>query len=278
MKISVALCTYNGERFLEEQLKSIFSQTLPVHEVVICDDASSDNTVEIINKFILQYPNIITLHINKVPLKTIKNFEKAVSLTTGDYIFLSDQDDVWMPWKVEKMMGKMNQLPNALLLFTNGDLIDDFGNPLQSTLWDEWGFDQEAKLRWAEMKLAFTNLLYNKNYVTGATVLFKKKLKENSLPIDLPNGYYHDTWFAMHAAAKGGLFYIDESLIKYRIHSSQQVGITAGNENGQAVFSNTNISLEDYVAKMYRKFPSQKPKESLILKFKIYVYNLLHKK
>ena len=87
MRISVALCTYNGGLFLEEQLDSIFTQTLPVDEVIICDDCSNDNTVEIIQKYMVKYPSVIQLYINEKQLKTIKNFEKAISLTTADYIF-----------------------------------------------------------------------------------------------------------------------------------------------------------------------------------------------
>lgn len=278
MKISVALCTYNGGAFLEEQLDSIFLQTLPVDEVIICDDCSSDNTREIIQQYILKYASVIKFYSNDQPLKTIKNFEKAISLTTGDYIFLCDQDDIWMPHKVLKMIEHMKENPKILLLFTNGDLIDDDGKSLDTTLWDEWGFDNEAKKRWEEMKTAFTNLLYNKNYVTGATVLFNRKLKETALPIDLPDGYYHDTWFALHAAGERGLFYLNESLIKYRIHKNQQVGITKGGQNSHAVFNNSNISVERFVTKIYGKFPKQEPHRSLIITLKIFIYNLIYKR
>ena len=276
MKISVALCTYNGQQFIDEQLDSIFTQTFPVDEVIICDDCSNDNTVEIIQKYMVKYPSIIQLYINEKQLKTIKNFEKAISLTTGDYIFLCDQDDIWIPQKVQKMIKNMKENPRALLLFSNGDLIDDDGTYLNTTLWKEWGFDENAKKIWENMSAAFSNLLYNKNYVTGATVLFNQNLKKIAMPINLPNGYYHDTWFAIHAAGENGLFYMDESLIKYRIHKNQQVGITKGGENSHAVFNANNISVEQFVKKIYKKFPKQKPKTTLIIKLKIFIYNLIY--
>lgn len=276
MRISVALCTYNGGLFLEEQLDSIFTQTLPVDEVIICDDCSNDNTVQIIQKYMVIYPSVIELYINEKQLKTIKNFEKAISLTTGDYIFLCDQDDIWIPQKVQKMIKNMKENPRALLLFSNGDLIDDNGRYLNTTLWKEWGFDENAKKIWENMSAAFSNLLYNKNYVTGATVLFNQNLKKIAMPINLPNGYYHDTWFAIHAAGENGLFYMDESLINYRIHKNQQVGITKGGANSHAVFNANNISVEQFVKKIYKKFPKQKPKTSLIIKLKIFIYNLIY--
>jgi glycosyltransferase involved in cell wall biosynthesis len=244
--------------------------------VIICDDCSNDNTVQIIQKYMVKYPSIIQLYINEKQLKTIKNFEKAISLTTGDYIFLCDQDDIWMPQKVQKMIKNMKENPRALLLFSNGDLIDDDGTYLNTTLWKEWGFDENAKKIWEDMSAAFSNLLYNKNYVTGATVLFNQNLKKIAMPINLPNGYYHDTWFAIHAAGENGLFYMDESLIKYRIHKNQQVGITKGGANSHAVFNANNISVEQFVKKIYKKFPKQKPKTSLIIKLKIFIYNLIY--
>lgn len=272
MKISVALCTYNGENFLKEQLHSIFSQTLSVDEIIICDDCSTDSTVNIVEGFMVRFPDIIKLYKNEYSLKTIKNFEKAITLTTGDYIFLCDQDDIWLPTKTEKMIAHIIASPKILLLFTNGELINAQGKALGSTLWEQWGFDIDAKNLWSKMRNAFDNLLNNKNYVTGATVLFKSKLKEKGLPIDIPEGYFHDAWFAMHAAAQNGLFYLDESLIKYRIHEDQQVGIKKFGEITTESGGGQSILVKDFVENIYKMYPSFKPKITLKNRIKSLIY------
>jgi len=225
MKISVALCTYNGEKFLREQLNSILNQTCNVNEIIICDDNSSDETITIIQSFQDQFPDIICLHQNIPGLGTIKNFEKAISLTTGDLIFLSDQDDIWSSEKVEKMSQNFNENQRCLLLFSNGSLIDENGDEIKSTLWDKWGFDENLKSIWSDNKMAFKFLVEGVNKITGATVCFHKSLKKTISPIDLPLNYWHDGWLGTNAAALNGLFFIDETLIKYRIHNNQQVGI-----------------------------------------------------
>ena len=277
MKISVALCTYNGEDFLEQQLESIFLQTRPVQEIIICDDCSTDGTIQIIQKFLLQFPEIIKLYFNESPLKTIKNFEKAVSLTSGDYIFLCDQDDVWKKDKVQIMIDYMLSHPNTKLLFTNGELINENDIPLKSTLWEKWGFDAIAKNLWMDNTQAFHNLLYNKNYVTGATVLMNSKIKKKALPIELPAGYFHDAWFALHAAAQNGLAFIDDSLIKYRVHEKQQVGISRIAKNVKDVFINHHLSQEKFVNIIFKLYPKLKPKVSILLRVKICIYNLIYK-
>ena len=103
MILSVALCTYNGGKFLDEQLESIIMQSLSVDEIIICDDCSNDNTIELIHFYQNKYPGLIHLYQNKQSLGTIKNFENAISLTTGDLIFLADQDDIWHSDKVKIM-------------------------------------------------------------------------------------------------------------------------------------------------------------------------------
>ena len=95
MKISVALCTYNGETFIDQQINSILNQTLKVDEIVVCDDISKDNTIKIIQEYSLKFPDIFKIYINESNIGSVKNFEKAISLCTGEIIFLSDQDDVW---------------------------------------------------------------------------------------------------------------------------------------------------------------------------------------
>ena len=109
MKLSVAMCTYNGAEFIEEQLISILNQTVKIDEIIICDDCSTDDTLEILQKIIEQNNSVITIFRNEVNLRSNKNFEKALSLCTGDYIFFSDQDDIWKKNKVQKFIDKFNE-------------------------------------------------------------------------------------------------------------------------------------------------------------------------
>jgi glycosyltransferase involved in cell wall biosynthesis len=100
VNISVAICTYNGEKFLKQQLDSILLQTVCVNEIIICDDISTDSTIEILEAYQNKYPSLIKIFRNEKTLMTVKNFEKAITLTTGDIIFLADQDDIWCLNKV----------------------------------------------------------------------------------------------------------------------------------------------------------------------------------
>lgn len=259
MRLSVALCTYNGSRFLEKQLNSVLNQTIAVDEIIICDDNSSDETIKIINIYQDKNPGLIRVFQNKPGLGTIKNFEKAISKTTGDLIFLSDQDDIWYPEKVEKSINFFKQNQKCVLLFSDGDLIDNEDLKIAGSLWTKWGFDDEKKSLWSNNKLAFNSLVKGDNKITGATVCFKASLKNKIYPIALPLDYWHDGWLGTHAAAVEGLFFINEPLIKYRVHDSQQVGIS--NQGLDAITLNANkdfITKEDYFSKLRKMYPKLK--------------------
>jgi glycosyltransferase involved in cell wall biosynthesis len=279
MKISVAMCTYNGSLFVEKQLDSIINQTVAVHEIIICDDDSSDGTIAIIKSYQNIYPNLIYLFQNNSGLGTIKNFEKAISNATGDLIFLSDQDDIWYFDKVEKSCQFFADNYNCILLFSNGDLINDNDIKTGSTLWDQWGFNTAIRSAWLNNKLAFDFMVKGNNKITGATICFKKSLKDKILPIRLPLGYWHDSWLGTHAAALNGLFFFEQSLIQYRVHNNQQVGIS--NEGLATITLNANkefISKNEYFNRLKKMYPHLKKciaaheekgyLKKLILKFK----------
>lgn len=269
MKISVALCTYNGEKHITQQLESIVKQTVVPHEIIICDDNSSDTTIEKIkNTFEAHSFTDYRIEINSPGLKTIKNFEKAVSMCTGDWIFLSDQDDIWDQNKVETLLNAIQK--NTLLLFTNGRLIDEYGNDMKSDLWHHWGFTEQQKKKWKNNQLAFNDLITNKNYVTGATAVLSKKLLKNALPIIVHNGFYHDAWFALHAAARNGLHFFDGNKISYRIHPQQQFGVSMDGKDVTSSFSEENISSNEFRSRIIEKYR----KKGLNYQFVIFKNNL----
>ena len=214
--ISVALCTYNGEQYIEEQLRSILNQTVPVDEIIICDDISTDKTVEKIREKIKKEKlNCkIKLSINESNLGVTKNFEKALSICNGDYIFLSDQDDVWKRDKVEKTINRFNGNPNCLLAFSDALLVDSAGKDLGRSLWEI----TKPPLKEKYSILDFTGA----RFVTGATVAIRKELLDYTLP--MPECWIHDAWLAINASLYGEIDFIEEKLIDYRQHQNNIIG------------------------------------------------------
>ena len=125
MKLSIAMCTYNGASYLQEQLDSFLWQTRLPDEIVVCDDCSQDETVEILKEFAANSPFPVHLHVNKTNLGLTKNFEKAIGKCTGDIIFLSDQDDVWLPERLEKFEAAFQKDADVGLVFCDAYLVNE---------------------------------------------------------------------------------------------------------------------------------------------------------
>src|SRR5258708_997920 len=136
LRISVAMCTYNGVRFLPEQLESIAAQTRLPDELVVCDDRSTDESVEIIRQFAHRAPFAVRLEINANNRGVTKNFQKAIELCQGDVIALADQDDVWKAQKLQRIVEALEKSPQCILVFSDGECIDGAGLELGFTLWD----------------------------------------------------------------------------------------------------------------------------------------------
>lgn len=223
MFISVSLCTYNGQDFLQQQLASIFSQTMQVDEVVICDEGSTDNTISIINSFEHAYPGIIRLYINEQKLGVVKNFEKAVSLCKGDFIFFSDQDDVWRGDKVEKCINFFNHHPGIYAVFSDANLIDDNSKEVGNTIWEILQFKELAN-RKSTVDI-YRHIVFHANIVTGACLAIKKEAVLLTTPFIQVKDLYHDEWIALKLAALDKIHFLNDTLISYRVHSSQQTKV-----------------------------------------------------
>ncbi|WP_128330144.1 glycosyltransferase [Apibacter sp. HY039] len=221
MRVSVAICTYNGENYLREQLDSILSQTVQPDEVVICDDGSTDQTLSIIEEFQSRYPSIINIFQNLTNLKVIKNFEKAINLCNGDIIFLSDQDDIWFPYKIETVLNHFQKKPQCKAFFHDLKLMKE-DSELQQTIWDVLLFKNVFNNISLNSKFVEYLLKYN-NVVTGAALAFKKEVKNDILPLD--SGLIHDYQIAIKLAIKNSISAIPETLGYYRLHKGQQIGI-----------------------------------------------------
>jgi glycosyltransferase involved in cell wall biosynthesis len=221
LKLSIALCTYNGEKYILEQLRSISNQTRLPDELIICDDNSKDDTVKIIGQFARQAPFPVKLIVNAANLGSTKNFEKAIGHCEGDIIFLSDQDDIWHSNKLETIESVFNRSPSVGLVFSDGILIDSNGNPVNKNLLDTIGYSRFR--RYQVSRGEYSKVLLKRNIVTGATMAFRSSYKKYILPV--PKHVVHDTWIALIMANFSDLRLLDYPLIKYRIHATQQIGV-----------------------------------------------------
>jgi len=233
MKISIAMTTYNGSRFLEQQLKSLLRQTKKADEIIIVDDGSSDDTVAIIKKYLNVSNTRIKLYINEVNLGVFKNFEKAISLCKGDIIFCCDQDDVWQFDKIEKHINNFDD--DTMLVFSNASVTREDIKQYISPLWENMKF-----------QASFKNIVYLGGSVAGCCMSFRKELLDGAYPF--PDQVYHDDWLITLAALKGKINFIDEELMYYRQHGSNVVGIVRGNKFSyyKSLFTNPDSYLDHY--------------------------------
>lgn len=220
MTSSIALCTFNGARYLREQLDSFLAQTVLPGELIVCDDGSTDDTPVLLKDFARRAPFPVRVVRNQPTLGTIKNFERAVDLCSGTWIFLSDQDDVWLPDKIRVFTEAATARPDVRLFAGDADLVDADNRSLGRRLWSSLGFT-EAEQRTFEMP-AGARLLAVRNKITGATCAVHADLKPLLLPF--PAVWFHDAWIALLAAATAPCGLVREPLVRYRQHGSQQVG------------------------------------------------------
>lgn len=220
MTASVALASFRGRAFIEEQLRSITSQSTPPVEVVVFDDASDDGTIEVVQDFASK--SVVRVVVCRQPRNRglIGNFESAIQATTGDIVFLSDQDDVWYPHKIAKVITIFDRNPAVGLVFSDADLVDQNLKPLGRTLWQSIGFSMVERDLMRSTH-AF-ELLLRRFLVTGATLAFRRSLLDVVLP--LSKHLIHDAWIALTIAAVSQIECIDEPLIQYRQHAGQQIG------------------------------------------------------
>jgi glycosyltransferase involved in cell wall biosynthesis len=221
--VSVALCTHNGERFVVEQVRSILRQTVPPTQIVLSDDASTDQTVDLVRREVddhLGEPVSLVVLRNEVALGVTANFAQAVAACTGQLIALSDQDDLWIGDRVETMVDSFAADPGLTLLFSDAQLINGAGEPLRDTLFDSIRFTP-GEQKEVHLGQALTTLL-RRNVVTGATVMFRRELLDEALPF--PPAWVHDEWLAIIAAITGRVDFLPQQLIEYRQHGGNQIG------------------------------------------------------
>jgi glycosyltransferase involved in cell wall biosynthesis len=218
--LSIALATYNGERYLEEQLESIVRQTRLPDELVIFDDASTDSTASIVGKFAQRAPFPVRFQINAERLGSTRNFEAAIRACSGDIIFLCDQDDVWYPQKMARMEERFISDPEAGAVFTDADIVDQDLQPCGPRLWQAVRFKQKDQARFAARDAL--GVLLKRPVVTGATMAFRSSYRDLILP--MPAIWVHDAWISLLIGAVSHLDGLPIPLIAYRQHSANQIG------------------------------------------------------
>jgi glycosyltransferase involved in cell wall biosynthesis len=219
MNISVALCTFNGQAYLARQLRSLAEQRRRPDELVIFDDGSTDQTVEIIRQFAASAPFEVRWQVNAAHLGVSRNFQSAIAAASGTVIACCDQDDVWYPEKLAVIEDAFTRL-GADLVFSDADVVDENLAPVAVRLWRTIGFlsgqqsAAEAGRLWS--------VLVRFNVVTGAAMAFASRWRELLLPI--PDAWLHDGWIATALSIVGRCHAVSRPLMAYRCHAGQQIG------------------------------------------------------
>ena len=223
MRISIALATYNGAKYLTEQLDSLMAQSLLPWECVVCDDGSTDGTLDILQKFAQQASFTVHIHCNAARLGYRENFLYCASLCTGDLIGFCDQDDVWLHNKLQRVAEAFTSHPNASLAVHQGQVVD-------AELRDTGQYYPQVTQARGQTKQTGEPFIN----IPGFAMVFKRALLQtcpwDRRPSD-PNTYdlpaAHDTWIFFMAETLGDVVFIPESLVQYRRHDSNTTLHTA---------------------------------------------------
>jgi glycosyltransferase involved in cell wall biosynthesis len=227
--ISIAMATYNGEKFIIEQLDSIINQSYKNIEIIICDDNSTDKTVEILKYYSIKFP--LTIIQNEVNLGIVKSFEISLKNCIGEYIVLSDQDDIFLPNKIELLL---KNIKDSLLIHSDSIIIDK-----EKIILYESHFDSFKNRN----KKFFLDYLEGNN-VTGNSVLINKDLLKYAIPF--PKYIrIHDHYLAMCASYYGNIRFIPDKLQFYRQHTNNSIGIKKNNYD--TFINNTKADVRSYI-------------------------------
>lgn len=215
------LAAHNGAEFVDQQVHSILSQTVAPVELLVGDDASTDDTVQIVERIVASHPrgNRIRIIRRGTALGVVGNFEDLLRQTTSDFVALADQDDLWVPTRMESLLARFAAERGLLLLHHDAELIDaqgaSLGGLFESLRIGTDALDDERQGR------GFERLL-RRNLVTGATSVLRRELLSLAGPV--PPGWIHDEWLAIAASAHDGLGVDTRRLVYYRQHEGNQIG------------------------------------------------------
>ena len=215
-RVDILLATYNGEKYLKEQIESILTQTYRDFRLLISDDCSSDRTWNILNYY-AGIDNRVLIHRNEHNVGIVSNYEFLLRQVKSEFFMYADQDDVWKIDKVEKSINKITQ-ENAGIVHTDLEIVDENLQTIAPSFWDY------KKIR---KRLEFNSFdsLYLNNYVTGCTLIARSDYIFRILPLPKDNrNMIHDYWTALIISNSSKIAFIDEPLVKYRQHGDNSVG------------------------------------------------------
>jgi len=224
--IEILMCVYNGYSYIRTQIESILGQSYDNWRIIIRDDGSRDNTLEIIHEYQKRYPNKIQVlrdreQAENANLGACQGFARVLERSTAEYAMFSDQDDMWLPFKIEKTLKKMQELEAVcqedipLMVHTDLRVVDGELNSIRDSFWQLQHI--------APRNCGNLNRLLIQNGVTGCTVMINRKLRALATPIP-PEAIMHDYWLALVAAAFGKIAYLNEPTILYRQHGANDTG------------------------------------------------------
>ncbi|MBR3306619.1 MAG: glycosyltransferase [Lachnospiraceae bacterium] len=232
MTTSVALCCYNGERFIEDQLDSIISQSCPPDEIVLLDDCSRDRTADIAQRVLEAGGIRYRLIRNEENLGVKRSFVKCINACRGDVIFTSDQDDIWQRDKIKHMMVEYATDPDCVFVFSNGELVGAELEPLGNDVWSALNL-RRAGLCDHVSQEKYRQLLMYYWAVPGTMMSFRSGFARKAFPIPAEGGWLHDSWLAITAPIYGNVAAIDKNLTLYRQHGKNTVGVKAVKRSGR---------------------------------------------
>ena len=245
--ISVVLCTFNGGRYLQEQLDSIARQSRLPAELVVCDDCSADDTIAILKSFAADVPFPVRIIENVQRLGSTRNFDKAIGIASGELIALCDQDDRWAPNKLERLSDLLIGDSFVGGIFSDANLIDESSEPVGLRLFTKHKFSTSKQQKFLNNP---TSVLLKHDVVTGSTLMFRACLRTHCQPI--PESWVHDGWLTWMITLHSRMALTTETLTDYRLHAGQQLGVGSGRD-GTARNSGAETRRQHYarVAKQF---------------------------
>lgn len=236
LDVSIVLCTRNGAPWIGDLLESMANQTRLADELVVQDDESSDDTCRIIREFAERAPFDVRLEVNPERLGSTANFAAALERSRGRFVALADQDDIWYPNKLERLIGELELDPTVTMVFSDADLIDPAGRPLGRSLWDTRLVGRTLRRR----AVVPEELFAQRALTTGCTMAVRRRAVAAALPFpdelaDDIAPMRHDRWLSLVAAAVGTVRALPEPLLGFRVHPAQETGVLVGAQLPRAV-------------------------------------------
>ena len=254
------MATYNGGEFLKQQIDSIFAQSNQDWQLLIRDDGSNDNTIDVIEDYMARYPKRIRLIVdNACHLGVSQNFGRLLEHTDAEYIMFSDQDDVWLPNKVELTLNAMKAAEQIypdrpILIHTDLRVIDSDLNIIADSMWDYQKLFPEIGND--------LNRIMARNVVTGCTMMINRKAKAVSIPIP-SEAIMYDWWIAINVCKHGKIVYVSTPSILYRQHSKNWIGAQKAQRINILHFLKKLCRLNKLLSAHYRMVKRFNPDASL---------------